>query len=170
MSANTISLIGMPGAGKSTIGVVLAKISGSRFVDTDLDIQVRAGATLQQIIDDKGYQYLRALEQDVLMDIELDAAIIATGGSVVYSDKVMQRLRAAGPVVYLKVDIATLEQRVAAAPERGIACDSNQSFTDIFLERTPLYDQHADISVDAATGTPESVAVAILEQLNPPAP
>lgn len=167
MPANTISLIGMPGAGKSTIGVVLAKLSGRRFVDTDLDIQVRAGATLQQILDSRGHQYLRALEQEVLLGIDLDGAVIATGGSAVYSEPAMQRLKIAGPVVYLEASLATLEKRVAAAPLRGIACDPGQTFTDIFAERTPLYLRYADLIVDAAAGSPEAVATTILRELCP---
>ena len=168
MPATTISLIGMPGAGKSTIGVVLAKFSGLRFVDTDLNIQVQAGATLQQILDSKGYQYLRSLEKEVLLGIELDEAIIATGGSVVYSEVVMRELATAGPVVYLEADLATLQQRVATAPLRGIACAAGQEFTDIFAERTPLYKRYADLIIDASAGTPETVATMILQALTPP--
>jgi len=161
----TISLIGMPGAGKSTVGVVLAKLGGLRFVDTDLDIQVRAGATLQQILERDGYLRLRALEQDVLLSIDLAGAVIATGGSAVYSEPAMQRLKAAGPVVYLEVDLATLQRRVAVAPMRGIACEANKSYADIHAERTPLYRHHADITVDAGCGTAETVAGAILREL-----
>ena len=168
MPATTISLIGMPGAGKSTIGVVLAKFSGLRFVDTDLNIQVQAGATLQQILDSKGYQYLRSLEKEVLLGIELDEAIIATGGSAVYSAVVMRQLTTAGPVVYLEADLATLQQRVASAPPRGIACAAGQEFTDIFAQRTPLYKRYADLIVDASAGTPETVATMILQALAPP--
>jgi shikimate kinase len=167
--ANTISLIGMPGAGKSTTGVLLAKLCGLRFVDTDLDIQVHAGATLQQILEHDGHLRLRAIEQDVLLKVDLAGAVIATGGSVPYSDTVMQRLKAAGPVVYLEADLATLERRVAAAPLRGIACDSEQSFADIFAERTPLYRRYADLCVDAAGEAPEAVAVRILQWLAQPA-
>tara|TARA_R110001592_G_scaffold363393_1_gene687283 strand:- start:131715 stop:132191 length:477 start_codon:yes stop_codon:yes gene_type:complete len=155
----------MPAAGKSTIGVLLAKLSGLRFVDTDLNIQVEAGATLQQILDSKGYRYLRSFEEEVLLGIELGGAIIATGGSVVYSEAVMQKLKTAGPVIYLEADMATLQQRVAAAPLRGIACAADQGFVDIFAERTPLYKRYADLSVDATAGTPETVATSILAAL-----
>lgn len=165
MPSTTISLIGMPAAGKSTIGVLLAKLSGLRFVDTDLNIQVEAGATLQQILDSKGYRYLRSFEEDVLLGIKLEGAIIATGGSVVYSEAVMQKLTTAGPVIYLEADMATLQQRVAAAPLRGIACAADQGFVDIFTERTPLYKHYADLSVDATAGTPEAIATAILAAL-----
>jgi len=168
-SANTISLIGMPGAGKSTTGVLLAKLCGLRFVDTDLDIQVHAGATLQQILERDGHLQLRAIEQEVLLHVDLAGAVIATGGSVPYSDAAMQRLKTAGPVIYLEADLATLERRVAAAPLRGIACDSDQSFADIFAERTPLYRHYADLCVDAAGNSPETVAATIVQWLAQPA-
>lgn len=162
---NTISLIGMPAAGKSTVGVILAKQTGLRFVDTDLDIQVREGATLQEIVDSRGHLYLRAVEHEVLMDIDLEHALISTGGSVVYSEDVMDRLKAAGPVVYLDADLATLERRVASAPPRGIASDSADSFAAVYAERSPLYRRYADVRIDACLGTADQVAQAILDSL-----
>lgn len=168
-TANTISLVGMPGAGKSTIGVVLAKLAGLGFVDTDLEIQVRERASLQQILERDGYLRLRAIEQEVLLATNLSGSVIATGGSVVYSEPTMSRLAAAGPVVYLEVDLPTLASRVAAAPPRGIASDSNQGLDAIFAERTPLYRRYADLTVKAADGTPEEVASAILNALHQPA-
>ena len=162
---NTISLIGMPGAGKSTVGVILAKQTGLRFVDTDLDIQVREDATLQEIVDSRGYLYLREVEHKVLMDIDLDHALVSTGGSVVYSEDVMARLKQAGPVVYLAADLSTLEQRIAGAPARGIASDSADGFPAVYAERTPLYEQYADVRVDACSGTADQVAQAILDSL-----
>ena len=162
---STINLIGMPGAGKSTVGVILAKLTGLRFCDTDLDIQVREHATLQEILDRQGYQYLRRVEEQVVLAADLDQAIISTGGSVVYSDAIMQHLKQAGPAVYLAADLETLEQRVAAAPLRGIANDGDQTFADVYAERTPLYRRYADITVDATAGCPEQVAQDILSQL-----
>jgi shikimate kinase len=162
----TISLIGMPGAGKSTVGVLLAKLTGLQFRDTDLDIQVSAGATLQEILERDGHDHLRQLEQQLLMTIDLDQAIISTGGSVVYSEQAMQRLSDAGPVVYLSADLATLEQRVAAAPLRGIASDPQLSFTEVFEERTPLYQHHADYTVNACGHSADEVAASILHILH----
>ena len=158
----TISLIGMPGAGKSTVGVILAKLTGLRFADTDLDIQVRENATLQDILEQRDFRYLRAIEQEILLNIALDHAVISTGGSVVYSEQVMQRLRNAGPVVYLDAELSLLQQRVAAAPLRGIASDQQQTYAEIFAERTPLYRRYADISVDAGSGSADTVAASIL--------
>ena len=165
MPSKTISLIGMPGAGKSSIGVILAKHCGLRFVDTDLDLQVRAGATLQEILERDGFQRLRQLEHEVLLTIDLAGAVIATGGSVVYSADAMRRLRAAGPVAYLRADLATLQKRVAAAPPRGIACDPELGYAAVFAERTPLYQRYADLTVDADRGDAETVASRLQELL-----
>ena len=162
---NTISLIGMPGAGKSTVGVLLAKLTGLAFNDTDLAIQVAAGATLQEIVDSRGHLALRGIEQDILLSIPLEGSVIATGGSVVYSEAVMQRLREAGPVIYLKVDMETLSRRVAAAPPRGIASGTGVSYSAVFHERTPLYERFADITVESANRDPQQIALDILAQL-----
>lgn len=162
----TIILIGMPGAGKSSVGVLLAKFAGLRFVDTDLDIQVREHATLQEILETRGHVHLRKVEQQVLVEIALDQAVVSTGGSAVYSDEAMRRLKAAGPVVYLDVGLPTLEARVAAAPLRGIASDSSQTYAEIYAERTPLYKRYADITIDTSlAGSPEDVALLILSRL-----
>ena len=161
----TISLIGMPGAGKSTVGVILAKLTGLRFADTDLDIQVREKATLQDIIEQHGYLYLREVEEQVLLQIPLEHAIISTGGSVVYSSEAMQRLKTAGAVVYLAADLPVLQQRVAAAPLRGIASSAQQPYADVFAERTPLYQRYADITVNADEGSADEVAATILQRL-----
>lgn len=163
---NTISLIGMPGAGKSTVGVVLAKLTGLRFCDTDLDIQVREHATLQAILERHGYDYLRSVEEQVILGVDLDDAVISTGGSAVYSEACMQRLQMAGPVVYLNADLETLQQRVAAAPLRGIASDTSLSFADIYAERTPLYRRYAGLTVDATKGCAEQIADSILACLH----
>lgn len=162
---STISLIGMPGAGKSTVGVVLAKLTGLAFRDSDLDIQQRERATLQQILEQRGHQYLRDVEERVLLDLPLADTVLSTGGSAVYSDAVMARLKQAGPVVYLQTALATLERRVAAAPDRGIASDANHSFADIYAERTPLYERYADIIVDTSAGNADQVAAQIVSQL-----
>jgi shikimate kinase len=161
----TISLVGMPGAGKSTVGILLAKLCGLRFVDTDIDIQTRAGATLQEILDRHGYLHLRELEEQVLLEVDLDHAVVATGGSVVYSAASMRRLAGAGPVVYLQAGLAVLSGRVAAAPLRGIASDATQDFAAIFDERTPLYERFANLTVAADRGTADEVAARILRGL-----
>ncbi|MFV8819012.1 shikimate kinase [Haliea sp. E17] len=162
----SISLIGMPGVGKSSVGILLAKLCGLRFMDTDVDIQVREGATLEEILLRDGYRRLREIEEEVLLGLDLSGAVIATGGSVVYSDAVMQRLAAQGPVVYLRAELATLQARVAAAPPRGIASDSKQGFAEIFAERTPLYQRYATLSIDTRGLDPAQVAGEILAQVS----
>ena len=157
----TISLIGMPGVGKSTVGVILAKLLGLEFSDTDLAIQSREGQTLQEILEGAGHLRLREIEEEVLLSVPLAQRIVATGGSVVYSPAIMQRLRAAGPVVYLRADLPTLERRVAANPLRGIACDASQSFADVYAERTPLYERYATETVDAVAGNADAVAARV---------
>jgi shikimate kinase len=161
----TISLIGMPGAGKSTVGVLLAKLAGLHFRDTDLDIQIRAGDTLQEILEREGHQKLRQMEQQVLLDIPLAQSVISTGGSVVYSVAVMRRLCQAGPVVYLEAGLESLEQRIASAPLRGMASGPGLSFPDIFAERTPLYRHYADHTVSSTNCSADEVAANILALL-----
>lgn len=157
----TISLIGMPGAGKSTVGVILAKLCGLGFCDTDIAIQQREGASLQEILEEHGNQGFRRIEQAVLLDVPLADAVVSTGGSVIFSEVVMDRLKAAGPVVYLRADLATLEQRIMANPLRGIAREGTQTYADVYAERSPLYEQHADVIVDATAGSADEVAAAI---------
>jgi len=162
----TVSLIGMPGVGKSTVGVILAKRLGLEFTDTDIAIQTREGRTLQEITDTDGHLYLRRVEEDVLLEVPLEGCVAATGGSVVYSPRIMERLTSAGPVVYLRADVDTLAQRVAENPRRGIASDPDQSFEDIFNERTPLYERYATHSVDTVSGTADAVATVIVQALH----
>jgi len=163
---NTISLIGMPGAGKSTVGVVLAKLTGLRFADSDLEIQIHEGATLQEILEREGYLRLREIEQEILLHLPLQGAVMSTGGSAVYSEPAMARLRRAGPIVYLQADLHTLQDRVASAPLRGIASGGQQSFAQIFAERTPLYERYADFVIDATRGTADEVAARIRENIH----
>lgn len=163
---DTVSLVGMPGVGKSTVGVILAKLLGMEFTDTDIAIQARERRTLQDILVGDGHLRLREIEESVLLDIPLKGRILATGGSVIYSAAAMARLTRAGPVVYLRADVATLEERVAANPERGIASDPGQTFEDIFTERTPLYERYASHTVDATGGTADAVAAMLVQFLH----
>jgi len=162
----TISLIGMPGAGKSTVGVVLAKLVGLDYTDTDISIQSREGDSLQNILERRGHLALRDIERDVILAEHLAGRVVATGGSAIYSDAVMQRLRAAGPVVYLRADVATLKARVATNPDRGIASDGEQSFEEIFAERAPMYERYATHIVDAMGGSADAVAALIVQALH----
>jgi shikimate kinase len=147
MKHSTVSLIGMPGAGKSSVGVLLAKELGMNFVDSDLVIQVRHEATLQQILEAQGHLVLRQFEEEVLLELPLHNTLLATGGSAVYSPAAMQRLRDCGPIVFIDVPLELLTVRVDNESSRGIAKEVGQDFAGVFAERQPLYQHYADITL-----------------------
>jgi shikimate kinase len=165
MSRSNIVLIGMPGSGKSTIGVILAKQTSRDFVDTDLLIQSKAQRSLQDILDRDGYLQLRELEAEVLLSLELENHVISTGGSAVYSDSAMLHLKQNGICIYLNVSLDTLRRRISDYETRGIARRPDQSFDDLFAERTRLYRQYADITVDGDGLNQDQVCRQIMEQL-----
>jgi len=152
------------------VGVILAKTLGMDFVDTDLEIQRSHGRLLQDIIDESGIAgFLRAEEQTILKG-SYNHAVIATGGSVVYSSKAMAHLKKGAVVIYLKVDIGTLQRRINNIATRGIAMSRDQTLNDIYLERTPLYEQYADIIIDCSNKDVEGAVESILGRLNPSNP
>jgi len=157
-----IVLIGMPGAGKSTVGVLLAKRLGLGFVDTDILIQERAGRQLHEILDDAGYQELRRLEEEAILALEARGTVIATGGSAVYSERAMRRLGESGVLVFLKARRDVLAARIADYARRGIANAEDQSFEEIYRERAPLYERWADVVVAVDRLTHEGVARAVV--------
>lgn len=142
-----IVLIGMPGVGKSTIGVILAKVLGYSFLDADLLIQEQEGKLLREIIEEKGTDDFIEVENRVNASIRADRAIIATGGSVVYGKEAMEHLKEIGRVVYLKVSYAILEKRLADIKGRGVVLKIGQTLETLFEERSKLYEQYADIEV-----------------------
>ena len=142
-----IVLIGMPGVGKSTIGVILAKVLGYSFLDADLLIQEQEGKLLREIIEEKGTDGFIEVENRVNASIRADRAIIATGGSVVYGKEAMEHLKEIGRVVYLKVSYAILEKRLADIKGRGVVLKKGQTLETLFEERSKLYEQYADIEV-----------------------
>lgn len=154
---SNVVLIGMPGAGKSTVGVLLAKTLAKGFVDTDLLIQSAEGRTLQEIVDSDGHHRLREIEERELRRLQVHDHVIATGGSAVYSAPAMDALRRNGVIVYLRVALERLLQRVTNQDSRGIAKAADQSFEDVFRERTPLYERHAEITVDCDGLSAEAV-------------
>lgn len=162
MMNQNIVLIGMPGAGKSTIGVLLAKEAAFDFVDTDVLIQVQQGKTLQQILDESGYLYLREIEQQVLLDLQLSRHIVATGGSAVYSDTGMENLMRQGLVVFLDASLEQLQRRIHNYDSRGIARRPQQSFQDLFRERQLLYRQYAQCTIDCDNKTPNEIVQQIM--------
>ena len=147
---DNIVLIGMPGAGKSTLGIVLAKIMNYDFVDADLLIQQQSDKTLERIIDAIGPEGFIQVENQVLSQIEREHTIIATGGSAVYSDEAMRHLSSIGRVVYLQIAYDELKGRLSDLSERGVVMKGGigMSLRDLFDERKPLYEKHADITVD----------------------
>ncbi len=147
---NCIVLVGMPGAGKSTLGVVLAKILNKDFVDADLVIQKRCGETLQRVIDRDGPEVFLELENAVLCDLQADNAIIATGGSAVYSPQAIDHLRTLGPIVYLEISYESLMDRLVDLQERGVVMRNgvSMSLRDLYEERQPLYEACADLVVN----------------------
>ena len=145
-----VTLIGMPGAGKSTVGVILSKRMALDFLDSDVSIQVRQGRSLQSILDSEGYLRLRHIEEAVLLDLDPRGRVIATGGSAVYSERAMAHLKGASHAVYLDVPLAELRRRIRDYDTRGIARQPDQSFDDVFAERAALYRRHADITVACA--------------------
>lgn len=145
---SNILLIGMPGSGKSTVGVLLAKMTGKGFMDTDLLIQSETGASLQRIVDTRGYEALRAEEERVLCGLEASNQVIATGGSAVYSDAAMAHLHQDSVIVFLNVSLETVRQRIGDYSLRGISKRPDQTLEDLYEERLALYQQYADIIVD----------------------
>ncbi len=162
--ANSIVLIGMPGAGKSTLGVMLAKESARDFIDTDVLIQVREGKTLQDILDESDYLNLRAIEEQTLLTVDLSHHVIATGGSAVYSEKGMTHLKSLGPVVFLNCSLAELRRRIHNFDTRGIARRADQSFEALFEERNILYRRHATVVIDCDNKSQETIVAEILAQ------
>lgn len=162
---NNIVLIGMPGVGKSTAGVVLAKILGYRFIDMDIVIQEREGRLLKDIIEDEGIEGFIAIENDVNATVVAEKSIIATGGSVVYGREAMEHLKEIGTVVYLKIDYASIEERVSNVKGRGVVLRDGQTLRDIYEERTKLYEKYADVIIDESGKSVEDTIEAIVSAI-----
>lgn len=165
-AVSNIVLIGMPGSGKSTVGVLLAKRLAFGFVDTDLLIQAAEGRTLQAIVDGDGYRVLRGIEQRELLALELERHVIATGGSAVYSAEAMSHLRQSSTIVFLEVTLATVEQRIGDFSLRGISKRDDQSIAELFAERHELYSRSADVVIASDGLSHEQVCDQIIEALN----
>ncbi len=144
---NNLVLIGMPGSGKSTLGVLLAKALGYSFVDTDLLISRRAGSTLQKILDVQGLSEFLKLEEAVGCELECESTVVATGGSMILSDKAMENLGKDSTVLYIDVPLDEIKRRVTNIRTRGIAFGKGETLDDVYAERVPLYEKYADITV-----------------------
>lgn len=163
MKKNNIVLIGMPGVGKSTIGVVLAKVLGYQFVDADLVIQEKEGKLLCEIIDEVGTEGFIEVENRINSQIEAEHAIIATGGSVVYGTEAMMHLKEIGTILYLRLPYEELNQRLCDIKGRGVVLRDGQTLRDLYEERVPLYEKYADITVDEYQLNVEQTIEKILE-------
>lgn len=142
-------MIGMPGCGKSTVGVVLAKAMGYRFVDSDLVIQERTGKLLSEIIEGQGLARFSQIENEINASLDYRRTVIATGGSVIYGKEAMEHLRAIGRIVYLNLPCEVLKERVGDLTARGVFIKEGQTFEALYREREPLYEQYAEITIEA---------------------
>lgn len=145
-----IVLIGMPGAGKSTVGVVLAKHLGCRFVDSDLVIQEKYGKLLHELIEEHGVEGFWKIENEVNASLALEESVIATGGSVIYGKEAMEHLRLIGQVVYLKLPYEEVADRLGDLNARGVTLMPGQTLRDLYEERTPLYEKYAHVTIDCS--------------------
>ena len=160
--STSLILIGMPGAGKSTIGIILAKALAKDFIDTDLLIQLQQNQTLQDIVDTAGYLKLREIEEQVLLNTHYPNHIIATGGSAVYSAKAMHHLRHFGQIVFLDVPLTELTTRVKDFDTRGLARKPNQSLSELYDERRELYKEYANITINCSGKSQEQILTEII--------
>ncbi|MBQ8233862.1 MAG: shikimate kinase [Lachnospiraceae bacterium] len=145
-----IVLIGMPGAGKSTVGVVLAKHLGCRFVDSDLVIQEKYGKLLHELIEEHGVEGFWKIENEVNASLTLEGSVIATGGSVIYGKEAMEHLRLIGQVVYLKLPYEEVAERLGDLNARGVTLMPGQTLRDLYEERIPLYEKYAHVTIDCS--------------------
>lgn len=165
MNRDNIVLIGMPGVGKSTIGVVLAKALGYQFVDADLLIQEAEGKLLSELIEEHGTDGFIEIENRVNSQIQTHRSVIATGGSVVYGKEAMEHLKSIGTVVYLKQNLRVLQRRLRNLKGRGVVLKEGQTLVDLYKERTVLYEKYADITVDQYKQSIEQTLKAVRKAL-----
>lgn len=161
-----ITLIGMPAAGKSVIGVLLAKSTGLNFVDTDLVIQKKEKRLLKEIIAQDGLDGFLAIENKINASVCEEHAIIAPGGSVIYGKEAMEHLKEISTIVYLKISYEEVKSRLGDLKDRGVALKDGMTLKDLYDERTPLYEKWADLIVDEQGKTPGMLVVEIREKLS----
>ncbi len=160
-----VILIGMPGCGKSTVGVVLAKILGFRFLDSDIVIQEQEHRLLSEIIAQEGLDRFNDIENRVNSSLEIEKTVVATGGSVVYGRQAMEHLKQIGVVVYIRLPFEEIEERLGDFAQRGVSIRREQTLRELYDERVPLYEQYADIIIDEHDLTVSKTALAIAQQL-----
>ena len=165
-NVDNIVLIGMPGVGKSTIGVILAKVLGYNFIDTDILIQEKTGKLLSQIIQESGIDEFIRIENDINKNLKVNRSVIATGGSVIYGREAMDNLKSIGKVIYLKQDFERINERVSNINGRGVVLRNNQTFLELYNERTQLYEKYADIVLDEGDLSIEDTLNKLVYELN----
>lgn len=165
MTKKNIVLIGMPASGKSTAGVILAKMLGMDFVDTDLVIQQREKALLRDLIEEYGVEGFMEREEKAVLSVSPVNTVIATGGSVVYSEKAMRHLSSIGTVVYLKVAEDELLRRLHDIRERGVVLKDGETFKEMFDSRSILYERYADITIEEGSAGIEATLSEMLKEL-----
>ena len=160
-----IVLIGMPGAGKTTIGSILSQKLNMTFIDTDILIKQKSGKSPQQIIDDKHTDEFLSIEENVVMDLNLKNFVVSTGGSVVCSSKAVNHLKSNGIVVYLKADYHAIEKRIRNPKTRGIVFKDGQDLLGVYNERVPLYENYSDITIDCSDKSVNDVVDSVINIL-----
>ena len=165
MNSNIV-LIGMPGSGKSTCGVLAAKALLKNFFDTDLLIQNLENKRLQEIIDENGISYFEKAEEEAILSLDIKGTVIATGGSVVYSDKAMQHLKKLGKIIYLHLDYETMKGRLKNITTRGVVLKKGDTLLDMYNERLPLYEKYADVVIACDNTTVEEAVEKIVSLSN----
>ncbi|MGN0525390.1 shikimate kinase [Eubacterium sp.] len=163
MNKENIILIGMPGSGKSTCGVLAAKALLKNFFDTDLLFQGLEEKRLQDIIDDDGIEYFLSAEERAILSLDINATVVATGGSVVYSDKSMEHLKKSGKVIYLHLSYDTMVDRIKNITTRGVVVKEGDSLEDMYNERLPMYQKWADVVIDCDNNTVEQTVEKIVK-------
>ncbi len=164
---DNLILVGMPGSGKSTLGVILARRLGYGYLDTDSFISQREKCTLQKIIDEKGLDKFLEIESSVGSEIVCDRVIIATGGSMIMSKEAMENLKSLGKVIFINVGLPELKRRLSDYSDRGIAMKNGETLEDIYQGRLPYYKKYADLTVDYKNGNSlEETAEDIIKALN----
>ena len=166
MNSNNIVLIGMPGAGKSTVGVILAKVLGYKFIDSDLLIQQQENRLLEKIIAEDGLEGFINIENQVNSDIETEKTVIATGGSVIYGKEAMEHLGGLGKVVYIELSLNSLKNRLGDIKQRGVALKKGQTLESLYEERCPLYEKYADIIINSDNKKVEEVLDTIIHGIS----
>ena len=166
ITMNNVTLIGMPGSGKSTIGVILAKALGYQFLDTYLVRQTQEKRHNSQIIAQEGPERFKEIENKVNASVDVTETVIAPGGSVIYCEEAMKHLRSIGKVVYLKISLESLSKRLGNLRGRGVLLKEGQTLKDLYEERVPLYEKYADIVVDEEGKDLEESLAAVLEIIN----